>query len=255
MAELFRCSDDDKLMLARIYDLVELCEKRHSFVCSSFLNERQRALISAEILPGPDMRFVYWGGFEQAERKVLCVCSEYDVPESSMLPISCVTFRYRSGSRLTHRDFLGSIMALRIRRETVGDIVIGSDAAQVFVLDSVMPVILSDISKIGSIGVKVSSSEEFFLEKQQSFREITGTVASMRLDCILGLALKVSRTKAAVLIKSNSAEVNYFPCADASAQMSEGDIFSVRGYGKFRIESVSGLSKRGRLHIVMLKYC
>ncbi len=255
MAELFCCSDDDRLMLARIYDLVELCEKRHSFVCSSFLNERQRALISAEVLPGPDMRFVYWGGFEQAERKVLCVCNEYDLPESCVLPIGCVTFRYRSGSRLTHRDFLGSIMALRIRREAVGDIVIGSDAAQVFVLDSVMPVILSDISKIGSIGVKVSSSEEFFLEKQQSFKEITGTVASMRLDCILGLALKISRTKAVVLIKSNSAEVNYFPCADASAQMSEGDIFSVRGYGKFRIESVSGLSKRGRLHIVMLKYC
>ena len=77
-----------------------------------------------------------------AERKMLCVFKEYYQPENSDFPMTCLTFSYRKENKLTHRDFLGAIMALQIKRETVGDIVIGDGTAQIAVSDSVGNVII-----------------------------------------------------------------------------------------------------------------
>ena len=77
----------------------------------------------------------------------------------------------------------------------------------------------------------------------------------MRLDGVISFALNISRSKAAGLINGIGAEVNYFLKNDCSFQLSEGDIFSVKGYGKFRLEEISGVTKKGRIHITVLKYC
>lgn len=245
---------DEKIFIARITDMAENAERRGA-VYTHFLNERQQHLAESVLKKEYVENYCFFGGAENCERRILCVFSEYCRPENSEFPLSCITFRYKPSYNLSHRDFLGALMSLNIKREAVGDILTGEGAAQIFVIESVKNTILDEIRKIGSTGVDVTSDEPLFLDKTLSFREINGTVSSMRLDCVLSLALRISRSKAASLISAGAAEVNFCPADDTSFVMKQGDTFSVRKHGKFRIEEISGVSKKGRIHISVLKYC
>ncbi|MDE5917405.1 MAG: RNA-binding protein, partial [Oscillospiraceae bacterium] len=87
------------------------------------------------------------------------------------------------------------------------------------------------------------------------FREITGPVSSLRVDSGLSSALTPSRSKTVQIISSGSAEVNFLPVSDKTYTVKQGDVFSVRGFGKYRLEEISGVTKKGRIHITVLKYC
>jgi RNA-binding protein YlmH len=254
MADNISASEEEKLLRSKISDMVRLSEKR-GMVFSSFLNSRECTLAETELKKLMCHNYCFYGVFENAERQMLCVYKDYFKPENTDFPLACLTFSYRKENALTHRDFLGALMALRIKRETTGDIVIDEGTAQLAVSDSVKDVIMSDIRKIGSVGVKIADNCETVLIKKQDYREMQGTVASMRLDSILGLALNMSRSKTADIISGIGVEVNYFPKFDSTFHLSEGDIFSVKGFGKFRLEKISGTTKKGRIHITVLKYC
>lgn len=245
----------EKLFQARIEDMYRKCEKHYTPVFSSFLDERQCA--EAEILcrRHSGLMYMLWGGFDEAQRKMLCVYDEYSQEYiADEFPMKCLTFTYRKEDRLSHRDFLGSFMAMRLKRETIGDIIISEGKAQVFATDVAAKLIMTDISKVGRIGVKISDSEPFSLSVQQCFEEFGSTVASLRLDCIVGAAAKVSRENAARLIRSEKVNVNYLPAASVSQELREGDIITVRGSGKFILNSVNGTTKKGRIHINLRKY-
>lgn len=245
---------DEKAFTARISDMTELSQRR-GMMFSHFLNERQQYIAKSELKRLGYENYCFFGGINNAERKMLCVFSEYFRPETSDFPMSCITFKYKSAYKLSHRDFLGALTALNIKRETIGDIIIGNGLAQVFAADSVKDTILYEIRKIGSVGVTITSDEPPQLDKSSSYREINGTVASMRLDCILSLSLGIGRSQAALAAVSGAVEVNYRSADTGKMIMKEKDVFSVRGHGKFRIETVSGVSKKGRIHVNVLKYC
>jgi len=245
----------DKLFEARIDDMFRQCERSFCSVYSSFLDERQ--CILAERICGRYGSPLYklWGGFEDARRKVLCIYNEYssDIVLEEC-PIKCLTFSFRSADKLSHRDFLGSFMAICLKRETIGDIIIADGAAQVFVTEIAARLILSTVSKIGKVGVRISDSEPFYLETKQEFDVIRATVASMRLDCAVGAAAKISRETASKLIRSEKVSVNHFPVMSVSHELNQGDIISVRGFGKFIMDEINGTTKKGRIHIVLRKY-
>ena len=173
---------------------------------------------------------------------------------AAQIGLMCLTFTYRSEDKLTHRDFLGSFMAQQLRREVIGDIVVGEGVAQAFVTDVAARLIGSSVTKIGRVGVKLTDDEPFRLENAQKFQEISGTVASLRLDCAVGLAAHLSREKAAVLIRSDKVDVNHFTVSSVSHELKEGDILSVRGCGRFVLSRIDGSTKKGRIHINLRKY-
>lgn len=234
--------------------MTELSDSR-GMIFSHFLNEKQQFYARSVLKNLECENYCFFGGIENADRSMLCVFNEYCRPENSDFPMSCITFRYNKAYSLSHRDFLGALMALNIKRETIGDIIIDEGIAQVFVIDSVKRTVGDEIRKIGSVGVDVFCDQTPLLEKNQSCKEIKGTVASLRLDCVLSFTLGISRSKAASVIASGKTEVNYVQAANSSFTLKEEDIFSVRGYGKFRLDMISGVSKKGRIHIVVLKYC
>ncbi len=245
----------DKLFQARIEDMYRKCERYYCPVFSAFLDERQCA--EAEILckRHGEAEYMLWGGFEEAQRKMLCVFDEYSKEYiADEFPMKCLTFAFRREDRLSHRDFLGSFMAQRLKRETIGDIIISEGKAQVFVTDVAAKLIMSDISKIGRIGVRISDNEPFSLSAQQSFEDFGSTVASLRLDCIVSAAAKISRENAARLIRSERISVNHLPVVSVSRELSEGDVITVRGSGKFILNGVNGTTKKGRIHINLRKY-
>lgn len=179
-----------------------------------------------------------------------------DEDTAEMFPIKAVTFQFRKEDAITHRDVLGSLMALGIERDTVGDIFITDGKAAVFVYEKVAPLIADSISKIGRVGVKVQTGTRAdFALPAREYEELRLSVASMRLDNIVRCVVGTSRTVAVEkYITPQFVTLNGAVCADVSKQLSEGDIFSVRGKGKFVLYSIGETGRKGNIHITVKKY-
>lgn len=247
----------DKLFEARLSDMTDRCERSGAAVFSNFLDERQCAEAEHWCMRNAGgLKYRLWGGYDGAGRKMLAVYPDYFDDEfiPDEMPMKCITFAYRKEDSLSHRDFLGSFMALCLKREVIGDIVTGEGITQVFATEIAARDILSSVSKIGRVGVKVTDERPFELENIRKFKDISGTVASLRSDCIVSLAANISRENAARLIRSERVEVNHLPLCSVSAELKVGDIISIRGSGRYIISGINGLTKKNRIHINLCKY-
>lgn len=125
-----------------------------------------------------------------------------------------------------------------------------------FVEDSVAHVVSSELSKVGRVGVDIAEGCEVLssMDLSDKFMSISGTVASMRLDCVLALALNMSRSKITPLIASGKVAVNNFERMACDIVLKENDAFSVKGYGKFLLSEIGGKSRKDRIFLRISKY-
>ncbi|MGN1416489.1 MAG: RNA-binding protein [Oscillospiraceae bacterium] len=250
-----RCDidDDERIFLAHVEDMISLCERDCSPKYTDFLDER-RAMLARSLLEGrgySDYRF--FGGYEGAVRTQLCVYPEYFAPDDADYPIKAVRFSYRSQDKPTHSQFLGTIMSLQIKRGLVGDIIVSEGHTDVLVCLEAADDVLS-LSKIGRVGVKTALVGFEGITRQDSFDELSRSVSSLRLDCVVSAATDLSRDKTSALIKAEGIDVNYSAVYSPSHILSEGDVFSVRGKGKFILSETGGRSRRDRIFITLKKY-
>jgi len=169
--------------------------------------------------------------------------------------ISVLEITGRNINELSHRDFLGSLMGLGVERKTVGDILVYEDRAYVFILKDMEDYILENVDKIGRHGVKIRSimPDELTLPEKKT-EEISGTVSAPRLDAVVALCTRLSRGKASELIETDKVSVNWEVKNNVSLSLKDGDLISIRGYGRFKLDKINGLSRKGRIHITILKY-
>lgn len=214
---------------------------------TAFLTEREQQLAkyTAEAT-GADCSF--WGGYESAVRRMFS--SPTAEPED--FPLESVTFFFRERDKLSHRDFLGSLMSLGVKRDQVGDILVTEGAAVIFVSKTIVP-LLSEIEKVGRVGVRQRSGICVELP-QQEFDEISVICASNRIDAVIAAVCGLSRDKAAAMVKSGAVVINGVQCGAVSENIDEGDTFSVKGYGKFIFDSIGNPTKKGKNHIIVKKY-
>ena len=238
--------------------MAETCFRRDVPTNTDFLNLSEQTIFQYVSGMLPPVRYVLSGGFESSERKVVCFLPSYE-EELIDPPYDCVKIdpvNRKFAEELSHRDYLGAIMNLGIERSMLGDIVIKDGMAQAAVNETAARDITMSISKIGRTGVKITDSRPFelTLAETEEFRETSCTAASLRLDCIVAAAAKISREKAAALIRSEKTEVNHLPVSSVSAELKEGDILSIRGCGRFILSGINGTTKKGRIHIILKKY-
>lgn len=244
---------DERIFLAHVEDMISMCERDYSPKYSDFLDER-RAMLARSLLEGRGYSgYRFFGGYEGAIRTQLCVYPEYCEPDDADYPIRAVRFSYRSQDKPTHSQFLGTIMSLQIKRGLVGDIIVSEGSTDVLVCCEAADDVMS-LSKIGRVGVKTEIVSSESITRQDSFDELTRSVSSLRLDCVVSAATDLSRDKTSALIRAEGIDVNYSAEFSPSHILSEGDVFSVRGKGKFILSEVGGRSRRDRIFITLKKY-
>jgi len=247
-------SIDDKILVCKILEWINLSENSYKIKFSYFLDERQCELLKSIFASLKFSNFKFYGGFENAKRQVVALFpSGYEI-ELDEFPFTAITFEYRNNSDLSHRDFLGALMALQIKREIVGDILIFDGFSVVFVYKTMSQFVLDNVSKIGSVGVKPVIKEITFAQPSERLQEITGTVASFRLDCIVSFVTKLNRSTAVDLIKKVGVDVEHINVKNPSFTLKIGCVFSIRGYGKFEFSRQNGVSKNQRIHILINKF-
>lgn len=256
-AFLGKLTDDERYFVGSVYDKLYAARDRYRSSFTFFLTEGEAVLAKKVIASERFDGFEFYGGYEGAERVMLGFFADGDKPDvgelSEAFPISALTFRYRPADKLTHRDILGALMSLDIARETVGDILTGSGLAVVFLTEAAARE-AAGITKIGRAGVKVSEGYDPDTLPQREFAAINGTVSSLRIDSVLSLAVRCPRSKSVTLISGGAVVLRGQLCAHSSAQVAEGDVFSVRGHGKFRLEKVGATTKKDRIFIEIYKY-
>ena len=241
---------DIKLLTARINDLKQICQKSNSPKFIGFLNTEETAVAVKQFNRAE--KYTFFGGYDSAERVMLGVLPEWcDDPK---FPIAAVTFSYRMCDRLSHRDFLGALMALGITRETVGDILIEDGRAVVFVTSDFSKFVLTQIEKVGNVGVTLSEGYDTPLPQMGKKLECSETVASVRLDCVVAAICNMSRTQASEKITDGLVMVNSVCITKPTLSVRAYDKITIRQKGKFEILSCNEMSKKGRIILKYNKY-
>lgn len=264
-----------------------LRESEYAIAVTDFMTPAEIAEVYSNLITrsgGGIARCFFWGGCRGAERSTAVFLPEWYLPEpdaphhalpldtarrdafaahlaanpeiAAEIPIRAIRIRGSGFRELTHRDFMGGILSLGIERSTIGDIAVISEAeALVFALDKIAPYIVSELHKIGRDGVRAELCElppEYEIPRRYETMEIA--VSSARLDGIVRALTGKSREAAADMIRTGLVELRYLPTENVSAEVKDGDILSVRGFGKYVIGETDGQTRSGRIKIKCRKY-
>lgn len=246
-------NSENALLIARLEDIIKSSAKKQFPSFIGFLNEQEISVLLQYLKNSHINNYRFFGGYENSDRCLLGV-SNGDYIEDYYYPIAGISFKYKPDFKLIHRDFLGSLMGLGLKRETIGDILTGDGYTVVFVKNDIKDYILSQIQKVGNVGVQVEDWDNYTLPLKKDFESINCTVSSARLDNIVSSLVPLSRDKSATLIKQGMVFVNSLVTDNVSHIVKTGDKISIRGKGKFFIQEFSGVTKKGRLKLIVQKY-
>ena len=249
---------DEELLLAKIRDKDRLCTQKCVLSASGFLTESEQAAVMRELSENPpDNSYVLWGGFPESERKMIAFLPEwmsYRENELSFSEAGAVAVRIKvkgagfGGKVLSHRDYLGTLMGLGIARGCVGDIIVGSDGADIIVTEEIGDFLAKNLERVGGEAVSAEIIPEAELSSHTAeYDEIKATVASPRADSICAAAFRISREDSAKAIKQGRFFIDGELCTEADTEVSEGAKLTLRGSGKAIFAAVTGKSKKGRL--------
>lgn len=192
------------------------------------------------------------GGTPDAERRVAAFGDEDWAPD---WPVDCLQLGWHARYGAPgHRDILGSLMGLGIGREKVGDIFVQEGVAYVFILREMGTYVAANLERAGSTPVRISVMADWPELAAAEGVALRDTVASLRLDAIIGAAWNLSRGKASALVASGRVQVDHREELRGDRQITEGAVISVRGLGRAKLEAIGGKTKKGRYSIEMIRY-
>lgn len=246
-------SKETEIIRARLLEAALQCQERNALKFVGFLDTAAAAIAKATA-EHEGIKYMLFGGYNGAERSYFGAFPDWCEPSEQRFPIVALRIINKSDKKLTHRDFLGAITALGIERDTVGDILVGHPDTVVFVSQTVADYIIAELKKIGSCGVEVAKETREIIFKSNSFEAGSFTVASSRLDCVVAALCRCSRTKACELVDAGLVAVDGVEVTKVTKEIIEGNIISVRKYGKFIVDGITDLTKKQRLVLKYRKY-
>lgn len=247
-------SGEDRLLMSKIIDILSQTEEKNILKYSNFLNGHEISVaLSAASHFG--VNYKLFGGYDEAERMILLCYPDYCEPDSEDIPISTVRIKTKCRKTLSHRDYMGAVLNLGVKREKIGDILVCDDGAYVFCMSDIADYISSQIDKVGNIGVDISVSPFFKADiPPKKFKDTEVSVSSVRLDSVLGAGFNISRSEALGFIEKGLVGVNWEIKKKADFRPGEGAVISARGLGRILLYKIGGTSRKGRTFIVIRKY-
>ena len=245
---------DSSALEIRFRDMLRLSASGGRARFSAFLDERE-AFVARELARREKSgNLLFWGGYAGAERVMLGVFPDFLQPDVADFPMDAITASFRKCDRLSHRDFLGALLHAGIERNALGDILVEEGRCAFFCRREISEFLLSQVTKIGGVGVRMKQGADEPLPEAHHFEEWDAVVASARLDCVAAAVVSASREKTSVMIRSGLVQLNHQPVVSLSEEVKEGDKLSVRGKGRFIVDQVGPVTKKGRLLIRGRKY-
>lgn len=246
----------EELLRRHLLDLAEDADRKGIVTFSDFLNLNELNIFHS--MAGM-LSYVKWevsGGYEPAERQIIAFIPDALYYEWEY-PISCLKIEplhSKFAEKLTHRDYLGTILGLGIDRGKLGDLLIDEEGAWVFCLKSMEEFICRELTRVRHTSVICRSVSKPQQDISIHTESIKGSVASIRLDSLIALACKGSRSSLCALIEGGKVFVNGKLISSNGYVPREQDLISVRGIGKFRYCGILSQTKKGRSYVEIEKF-
>lgn len=161
----------------------------------------------------------------------------------------------KSFEKLTHREIMGSLYNQNIDSELFGDIIIYNNHYYILVMNNVYNIILDSFNMVGNKPIKLKEVDITLLDNYiREYEKIELIVSSLRIDSVISRLIAVSRENIKKKLNDNEVFLNYELCTKMTKILKDGDIFSIRKYGKYKFNKVIKTSKKNHYIIECLKY-
>ncbi|MGO1369530.1 MAG: RNA-binding protein [Senegalia sp. (in: firmicutes)] len=250
---------DDKeeiITLRKLLDDIEIVMRDKIVIATNFLNPYQRTLCYSLLNRFIDISYHEEGGYEDAERKVIIIYPDYlkYTKLDDFISVFKITTSY-DFSDLSHKDILGSLMGLGIKREKIGDIIILKDFAEIIISKELKDYISFNLKKISNQTAIINEiDKEDIIIIKPKYKEIQTTISSLRLDVLIAAIFNLSRKNSSDIINSGKVKVDFKPIDNVSFKLNGGELISVRKKGRVKFEGILGESKKGKYRILIHKY-
>lgn len=253
--------NNDSLIIAHIEDKIEQSASRFYVTHTGFLDLHEQSVAAGVCRRAEGVRTFFYGGYDDAERRMLICCPE-DLAgtEEEILAMDDFVTVIRAetsgdGRKLSHRDYLGSLMAIGIERSVTGDILVRDDGADIIVMPEIADFILSQYSSAGREPLRLTErSVNELIIPESHVKTVSDTVSSLRLDNVLSAAFGVSRRDAAEAVKRGQVFVDHEEASKADRKVPEGAVIVMRGKGRAVLESAGGTTRKGRIRVEITRY-
>lgn len=257
-------NDEDRILVSRLFDKIEFCNKRNSIEHTEFLDMRQRQLLEKILFDIKYSNYVAYGGYKTAERTILIfypfkledVFAENRFDFNTIFSVINILLPNELKGMYSHRTYLSGIIKTGIRREKVGDILSNKNGANIIVLkDSIEYVLdgLKTLTRFGKSEFRELKLQDLEIEEPKTI-VTNAIIPSMRIDSLVSEMAKTSRAKAAEIIKEERVFINHELVVKSSKEAKENDIVTIRGKGKFKVGAIINSTKKGNLVVQIEKY-
>ncbi len=247
-------SEAEKLWLQNFERKIEALNGNRTLT-TSFLDPRQLELAETVLNRDKNLAYTVYGGYPAAERNLLCI---FPARHQGKLPeLGVVQVSWKGpAEKVGHRDLLGAVMALGLKRDQLGDIIMtDNQLAAVIVSAAQAAYICSNLTEVGPVKVESKEIDISGLPlPEDDGRDVKGTVPSLRLDAVASLGFGLSRSRVVLFIRGGLARVNWRPVDSPALQLKEGDQVSLRGRGRLLLIAVEGETRKGRVHLKLRRY-
>ncbi len=256
---------EEQILCKHLLDLAQNAYQRDNTVFSNFLNLNEQDVFLSIVDQLPPVTYVLDGGYPLAERKQVYFLPigaglfaqaplyyqayEEEVGNPFLNVVEIQPRSVKFAESLTHRDYLGAILNLGIVRGKLGDLILEENSCKVICMEEISDYIVNNLERVRHTPVRCEKIPMQAFEYVPKQKEIRGSIASERLDAMIGLAFRTSRTKMTGLIAGEKVFVNGKMITSNSYTLKEGDIVSVRGFGKFSYYGKENQTKKGRYFV------
>ena len=243
--------------MGRLKDLADRSYQNTQYTFTNFLTIGE---ITEFYEHEKDLAFAFpsvYGGYEGAERRMIRFGNEEDLGYEQAFPISILSVQpviERYADDLNHRDFLGALMNLGIKREMLGDIFVKDKEACVFCRDNIAQFIMDNLKRVKHTSVKTEIADNIAGITTPDMDDKVIQVSSQRIDAVIARVYNLSRQEALDLFPAGLVFLNGRSCSENAKQLSTKDVISVRGKGKFEFSQELNLSKKGKLNCKVMVY-
>jgi RNA-binding protein YlmH len=243
---------EERPFVDRVLDWIEQADERYRIRVTDFLDPRQVFILRSLSSKYPAVSITVSGGYDQAERCRAVIHPSDVVPAPNELGLTLIEVTSPSPgfTNLKHQDFLGSLLGIGLKRDKFGDILINQSRVQFIVADEVASYVQLHFHQVHRVSV---STQVIPIDNAapiiHNWKPKGISVASTRVDAVVGDVFGLSRSKALPPIRGGHLKVNWMTVDSPSFLLQEGDIVSLRGYGRFKVLELQGTSKKGKIRL------
>lgn len=242
---------EDEAVILKLYNKLTIAEKSGK---SIYTNEFYTPGIWGRLMKftwNPQVKISSYGAFDEAERRIICFNSE----DYAIMPVKVILLLNKSKfHNLQHKDYLGAIMSLGIKREKIGDLIVQGSTCYCAVCEDIVDYLKMNLNYIAQCPCEVTEITDYSKLPEYNFQENQIISTSLRADCIVSSICGLSRSKSVDLLKSGKVLIDYIEVREKDFEITLPTTITIRGKGKFKLLDVLGNSSSGRLKIQLKKF-